>query len=519
MSTQPVAPDSSNLASAVAPQVTMPPQAAPQFPPATPQTPTQAPATSRLQAVLQAVSSVDTSQPSPKDVNPQPSTLSRAVSTGLSAVGAGIAGAANQKGRASFAGGMTGGANAELQQQAMDQDVKFKSMDDQIRLAELHNQDIKLQNDTQAQTDAHIKAELDNRSLANDLGIDFDTIANHGGAVMDHLAAQTAANGSATVPPGTHVSADGDTIYIPTDTQKTRDGQMAMYTKLAPALGLPSLPEGAQFVPSKLMNIFTNKINGFALNGDPINHDALPALIASTQTQRDNLAKNGGNEVQLKTLDNLLGIYKANLNALDEHAATVTKNNAQSKKSGEIAAQLTPEGQALDQRNQANKIAAQDNAAANRPQKPTNNDWVSGVSADEKKKAELAENMTFNANNIASTLMRRPDLVGTIAGRYTSVKQMAGTNDPDIVSLATDIHNIAMANNGIHGMRSAEAVTEFENKLLNNFKNGPQGIAGGLKASTDSVQTFIDNARPSSYKTHSSQGGAVRAMVPQAQGQ
>ena len=141
--------------------------------------------------------------------------------------------------------------------------------------------------------------------------------------------------------------------------------------------------------------------------------------------------------------------------------------------------------------------------------------WRPGVSADEKKKAELAENMTFNANNIASILMRRPDLVGAVAGRYTNVKAMAGSDDQDIVSLSTDMHNIAMANNGIHGMRSAEAVTEFENKLLNHFKNGPNGIIGGLRASTASVQTFIDNARPETYKTHSKQGGAMRSMVPQ----
>jgi hypothetical protein len=138
-----------------------------------------------------------------------------------------------------------------------------------------------------------------------------------------------------------------------------------------------------------------------------------------------------------------------------------------------------------------------------------------GVSADEKKKAELAENMVYNANNIAAILQRRPDIVGTVAGRITNVQQMAGTNDPDIVQLGTDIHNLAMANNGIHGMRSAEAVVEFENKLLNGFKNGPRGIADGLRGSVNSVQTFIDNARPDTYKTHSAQGGAIKAMVPQ----
>ena len=106
-------------------------------------------------------------------------------------------------------------------------------------MAQLHNQDLKLQNDTEAQRDAHKKVELDNRALANSLGIDYDTLPSTGPAVLDHLTAQTAAQGSASVPPGTHLSGDGETINVPKDTQATRDGQKQMYGMLAPAFGLP----------------------------------------------------------------------------------------------------------------------------------------------------------------------------------------------------------------------------------------------------------------------------------------
>ena len=51
--------------------------------------------------------------------------LQRILSAVASVAGPGIAGAANQRGRASFAGGMTGGATAELNQQAAQQDIKF----------------------------------------------------------------------------------------------------------------------------------------------------------------------------------------------------------------------------------------------------------------------------------------------------------------------------------------------------------------------------------------------------------
>jgi hypothetical protein len=134
--------------------------------------------------------------------------------------------------------------------------------------------------------------------------------------------------------------------------------------------------------------------------------------------------------------------------------------------------------------------------------------WKPKTGADEKKKAELAENIAFNANEVNGIIARRPDLVGTVAGRYTNVQQMMGNNDPDISAVGTHIHNIAMANSGVHGFRSQEGVAETEKLLLNGFKNGPQAVAGAMKANVGSVQTFIDQARPESYATHSKQGGA-----------
>jgi|ERR1700733_405602 len=339
MSSPSVTPDPSNFVEQAS-QNPAPQQAAPQAAPA------PAGNGSRLTSVLGAIvqASQPTPSPAPATPNTQPAqpawktTLGKvasAVSTGLAGIPAG--------GRPSFMGGLGEGARSEQQAIAQQQAVKFKSFDDQVRMAELHNQDLKLANDTQEQTDAHSKAELDMRAFANEHGINYDTIANHGPSVMDNLAAQTAGNGSASVPPGTHVSADGKSIYMPTPGQATQDGQKAMYSALAPALGLPGLPPGADFVPPKQMNMLTNKVNGFDINGAPIKHEDLPGLLGATQTQRDNLAKNGASDASLKTLDNMIGIYKANLNALDTHAATVAGANAQAVKAGQNAADTSPD--------------------------------------------------------------------------------------------------------------------------------------------------------------------------------
>lgn len=254
------------------------------------------------------------------------------------------------RGRPSFLTGLGEGARSAQAVQANQQAIKFRNFDDQVRLAQLHNQDLKLQNDTQEQQDAHKKAELDNRALANSLGIDYDTIPSDGKTVMDHLTAQTAMNGAASVPAGTHLSGDGETINIPKDTQNTRDGQKQMYGMLGSALGLPSLPQGAQFVPDKNINMLTNKLHGFDLNGNPIKHDDLPSVIATEKTQRDQLAKNGASPQQLQAVDNVIAIHQANLDALDEHAAGVAD--------------------ATSKRKIAEKNAAIDEKARVTPQKP-----------------------------------------------------------------------------------------------------------------------------------------------------
>src|SRR6266478_1159705 len=212
------------------------------------------------------------------------------------------------QGRPSFVTGLGEGARAEQAVEAQQQAIKFKSFEDQVRLSQLHSQDQKLQLDSQAQKDAHVKADLDNRALANSLGVDYEQLTSHGPTVMDHLASQTSTNGAASVPPGTHLSGDGESINIPKDTQATRDGQKRMYEILAPALGLSPLPPGAQFVPPKSMNELTNMLHGYKRDGSTPNHDDLPGLIGAAQAQRDLIAKMKASPDQLTALDNRIGI-------------------------------------------------------------------------------------------------------------------------------------------------------------------------------------------------------------------
>jgi hypothetical protein len=287
----------------------------------------------------------------------QPSGWKSALGKVASVVSTGLSGIPESR-RPGFVEGLGSGARANQAAVAQQQAIKFKSFDDQVRLAELHNQDLKMQNDTQAQTDAHTKAELDNRALANSLGINYDTIASHGPTVMDHLAAQTAANGAASVPSGTHLTGDGEGINIPQDTQKTRDGQMQMYNLLSGPLGLPPLPNGGKgmdFVPPTNMKMLMNKVNGFENDGSTLKHEELPGAIGALQFKRDALSKSGTSDSQLQAVDNRLGVLKANLNALDTHEASVKQSDAQAT----INAQNSPESIAAETKKSAATKQAQ----------------------------------------------------------------------------------------------------------------------------------------------------------------
>jgi hypothetical protein len=303
------------------------------------------PAASQAEAAVNAPS--QSAAQNPTSTQPAPaqggSRLARIVQAVANVASTALSGIPD-RGRPSFVTGLGEGARAEQAVQATQQAIKFKNFDDQVRLAQLHNQDLALQNATQEQTDAHIAAELNLRKMANDMGVSFDTVANHGPAVVDHLTASTATNGAASVPAGTHVSGDGDSFYIPQNTQKTRDAQKQMYNDLAPALGLPALPEGAQFVPDKNTNFLTNKMLGYGLDGSPIKHQDLPGILAAEQAQRDQIAKNRATPNQLKALDNVIAIHQASLKALDEHKQGVL-DDASQRKQDEQTNQIKQKGQ------------------------------------------------------------------------------------------------------------------------------------------------------------------------------
>jgi hypothetical protein len=115
-------------------------------------------------------------------------------------------------------------------------------------------------------------------------------------------------------------------------------------------------------------------------------------------------------------------------------------------------------------------------------------------SADETRRADLAENMNENLNQLEDILKRRPELFGPIAGRVTGLKGMIGTSDPDVAALKTLEEQIGMAMVGAHAMRNAQHVETAANSLVNALHNEPKAIEGAISAARKSLKTFTGDA-------------------------
>lgn len=243
--------------------------------------------------------------------------------------------------------------------------------------------------------------------------------------------------------------------------------------------------------------------------GDAAKDEAASATFHTMADRYEKAAQTDSQKSYAKALQSRADAFDASMKSAQKGTQKVEASSAGAKTGSEEQAKLSVQNNPANVQAEANRKAAEATATTTAKNAATpQSEWKPKVGADEKKKAELAENIAENANAVNQILAKRPDLIGAVAGRATSTEQLIGNNDPDISALGTRIHNIAMANSGVHGFRSQEGVQQTEKQLLNGFKNGPQAVAGALKATTDSTQTFIDNARPEGYQTHSSKGGA-----------
>lgn len=159
----------------------------------------------------------------------------------------------------------------------------------------------------------------------------------------------------------------------------------------------------------------------------------------------------------------------------DSRETIATQNNA-TKQS--IASEANATRMKVMQRALAAKAAAKNDPTAQRANK-----------------ADLAVNIQQNVDDMKKLIDAEPDLFGQIAGHYTTFQQMIGSDNPHISVIGIAAHNAALANNSIHGIRSAEGAKATEQMIINKFRNGPEATKAVLDEMARSSGTFIKSAQ------------------------
>lgn len=116
--------------------------------------------------------------------------------------------------------------------------------------------------------------------------------------------------------------------------------------------------------------------------------------------------------------------------------------------------------------------------------------------AAEDNRADLADNLQENLDQLEDIANRRPELFGKLRGRVTMAKMYIGTDDPDIAALKTVHDQLGMVSQGAHQMRSAYGVGRAADSIMNELRNGGAGLSGAIQAARNSAGTFTTYNRP-----------------------
>lgn len=116
-------------------------------------------------------------------------------------------------------------------------------------------------------------------------------------------------------------------------------------------------------------------------------------------------------------------------------------------------------------------------------------------------KGVQARNVQDNLNKAIDIIQENPELFGKVQGRFTTTREMLGSDDAAIRRLANIIHNAALASTSVHGLRGEKAVEATEKDILNNFKDSPEATIAGMQDTIDSMGTFTDAATKGATNT------------------
>jgi hypothetical protein len=234
---------------------------------------------------------------------------------------------------------------------------------------------------------------------------------------------------------------------------------------------------------------------------DALTDDLTPFVVSKEQANAVNNPSLAGTRTTMRDYSRLVGQAGNNRTSVTNNAAnntakvTVAETAAEARKK---VAESTNKTRELIAAHHDATSAGNNTARINAKGSGGSGNAPGGgfkVPADITKRASLASNVNENVDAATEIIDRNPAIVGAVGGRYSNVQQMIGSDDPDINALGVRMHNIALASNGAHGVRSQQAIQKTEDDLFNHFKTGVNGMKGSFGATKASMQTFLDDEK------------------------
>lgn len=116
--------------------------------------------------------------------------------------------------------------------------------------------------------------------------------------------------------------------------------------------------------------------------------------------------------------------------------------------------------------------------------------------ADEDRRADLVEAMVGYADAVSDIAKRRPELFGPGAGRFTQLRNLVGTSDPDVAALKMYREQLGITQMGAHSLRSAQSIAPIADAMVNSFNNDPQVVISTMESAKKGVQPLLSPQRP-----------------------
>lgn len=136
-----------------------------------------------------------------------------------------------------------------------------------------------------------------------------------------------------------------------------------------------------------------------------------------------------------------------------------------------------------------------------------------GTSATTETRLASAEAVTQTGQDIISKLSDPAfaSQVGPSLGRYNNLRDFIGDPPPEFAELAGQIESYAIANMGVHGMRSSQGAEKIAEML--NKKHTPQSLVATVNGLNAFAQHFMENeGRAPSPKSTTAGGSSFRVV-------